>query len=577
MKNIWLIAMISIALGITSCSKDDDKESTVYTVTFDTDGGSPVPAAQKIESGSTATAPATNPTKTGYAFMYWYLDGTNAAYNFQAPVNNNITLFAKWQEETTAQYWQVTWNLNGGAWPSGDNHATQVLKGGTLAEPAEPVKADSAFDGWYKEDGLTDKISFPYDVSSITGNFTLYAKWRTGGGQAGDVSLNKNRLEMYTTDRERLTATSTATVTWSTSDKNVAMVSDDGIVKATGAGTAVITASAGSKSAKCDVSVQPSVFLAGYSRYEELYLFKNGKRWIPNNNAYRYFTAKSVCIYEGDVYLSGFVYSSGYNKAGLLKLTSPLSGEQPNIHDERRYDMATTGRQSFGSDVFVANGDIYVCGEEQFIQENTTNVYYYRPTIWKNSVKQHLTTNTSGERYAANAIYVSGSDVYVAGQMDEKAALWKNGVYQELVCEGSAKVGYSAQSNATSVFVSGNDVYVAGVANFPPSGTLNGIPDRKPVIWKNGVAQVLSDDYGYLNSVYVSGSDVFAVGFNGQYWKNGVLQVIDKEPALESVFVYDGDVYIAGYESTSFTRLWKNSDPQELEGQPGHIYSVTVK
>ena len=71
----------------------------------------------------------------------------------------------------------MTWQLNGGAWPAGDNHATQVVKGGALAEPAEPVKAGSEFEGWYKEAALTSKVSFPYDVSAVTANITLYAKW----------------------------------------------------------------------------------------------------------------------------------------------------------------------------------------------------------------------------------------------------------------------------------------------------------------------------------------------------------------------------------------------------------------
>ncbi|MDR2039965.1 MAG: InlB B-repeat-containing protein [Bacteroidales bacterium] len=179
MKNIWLITLISIALGITSCSKDDNKETTVYTVTFDTDGGDPVPAIQKIKSGSTVTAPATNPTKTGYAFMYWYLKGASSAYNFQSPVNNDITLFARWQDETTVEYWQVSWNLNEGSWPSDDNHATQVVKGGTLAEPAAPTKSSYTFDGWYKESVLTNKVTFPYNVNNLTENFTLYARWIT--------------------------------------------------------------------------------------------------------------------------------------------------------------------------------------------------------------------------------------------------------------------------------------------------------------------------------------------------------------------------------------------------------------
>jgi uncharacterized repeat protein (TIGR02543 family) len=53
------------------------------------------------------------------------------------------------------------------------------VKGGTLAEPAAPTKPGSTFDGWYKEAALTNKVAFPYDVTNVTGNFTLYAKWES--------------------------------------------------------------------------------------------------------------------------------------------------------------------------------------------------------------------------------------------------------------------------------------------------------------------------------------------------------------------------------------------------------------
>ena len=169
---------ISVLFLLTSCAVHNDPV-IIYTVTFDADGGTPVPSAQKVEEGSTVSAPSTNPTKAGYVFVYWHLDGSTTAYNFQTSVSRDITLYAKWQEEAKAEYWQVTWELNGGSWPPGDNHATQVLKGGTLAEPAEPVKSGSTFEGWYKETALTNKITFPYDVSNITANFTLYTKWTT--------------------------------------------------------------------------------------------------------------------------------------------------------------------------------------------------------------------------------------------------------------------------------------------------------------------------------------------------------------------------------------------------------------
>ena len=66
-----------------------------YTVTFDTDGGTPVPPNQEVEYGLTATEPTTAPTKTGYTFDGWYLG--NEKYNFSDAVEQDITLKAKWE------------------------------------------------------------------------------------------------------------------------------------------------------------------------------------------------------------------------------------------------------------------------------------------------------------------------------------------------------------------------------------------------------------------------------------------------------------------------------------------------
>ena len=65
-----------------------------YTVTFNSYGGTPVPPAQEVEYGLTATEPATAPTKTGYTFDGWYLG--DEKYDFSAAVEQNITLTAKW-------------------------------------------------------------------------------------------------------------------------------------------------------------------------------------------------------------------------------------------------------------------------------------------------------------------------------------------------------------------------------------------------------------------------------------------------------------------------------------------------
>lgn len=66
-------------------------------VTFDSDGGTAI-ASQILESGDSATKP-TNPTKTGYKFVEWQLDGK--AYDFTLTVTKSITLVAIWEKENT--------------------------------------------------------------------------------------------------------------------------------------------------------------------------------------------------------------------------------------------------------------------------------------------------------------------------------------------------------------------------------------------------------------------------------------------------------------------------------------------
>ncbi|MDR0749359.1 MAG: leucine-rich repeat protein [Tannerellaceae bacterium] len=176
-----LVSFLLLTVAFASCDKEGGEPEMSYTVTFDADGGAPAPQSQTVKAGEMAVAPAANPAQKGYVFMSWQLSGASTAYNFSTPVNSDITLQARWEEEASVAYWQVTWELNGGTWPADDNHATQAVKGGTLAEPAAPVKAGSTFEGWYKKAALTNKIIFPYDVSPVTGNFTLYAKWTSGG------------------------------------------------------------------------------------------------------------------------------------------------------------------------------------------------------------------------------------------------------------------------------------------------------------------------------------------------------------------------------------------------------------
>ncbi|MDR1624089.1 MAG: InlB B-repeat-containing protein [Tannerellaceae bacterium] len=310
------VALLLLTATFASCEKDDGEPDTSYTVTFNPDGGAPTPQPQTVKAGEKAVAPADNPAKKGYVFMFWQLSGSVTAYNFSTPVNSDITLQARWEEETNVAYWQVTWELNGGTWPADDNHATQAAKGGTLAEPAAPTKTGSTFGGWYKEAALNTPINFPYDISGITADLTLYAKWtgneeppvssgtiRLASGQYNYFALYPNG-SLYasgrnkygqlgsgnTTDIETLTQVATGVSAVSARGNSSLMLKKDG-----------------------------SVLGAG--------LNGSGQLGLGNTNAYAVFTVLPVdnvkAIAAGDNHTlilknNGSVWSAGWNSAGQL-------------------------------------------------------------------------------------------------------------------------------------------------------------------------------------------------------------------------------------------------------------------
>lgn len=70
-------------------------EPAYYTVTFDSDGGTPVPE-QIVKPNGFATSPVPQPTKTGSDFDGW-ADSTGNNFTFQTtPITADITLTAKW-------------------------------------------------------------------------------------------------------------------------------------------------------------------------------------------------------------------------------------------------------------------------------------------------------------------------------------------------------------------------------------------------------------------------------------------------------------------------------------------------
>jgi hypothetical protein len=224
--------------------------------------------------------------------------------------------------------------------------------------------------------------------------------------------------------------------------------------------------------------------------------------------------------------------------------------------------------------VFVSGTDVYVAGYQHSSWGDIAKV-------WKNGVATDLGgglyPNGSAYDAHANSVFVSGTDVYVAGYAFNAARIWKNGTATTLA--GGTTQNYA---EAFSVFVSGTDVYVAGAAEVPFPNSL------AATMWKNGLTFNLNSNgitTANANSVFVSGTDVYVAGSQqiqgsggATVWKNGVATILSNGFSdANSVFVSGTDVYVAGSLGGSAAVLWKNGVATNLSNVNGrHAKSVFV-
>ena len=144
---------------------------TPRSVTFNSNGGSAVATAY-VNSGSTVSQPSA-PTRTGYDFVKWQLNG--ADYNFSSPVNANITLDAVW----SAKSYTVTFDQQSGSGGSGSVSATYDA---AMPSATMPTRSGYTFGGYYGSEGGAGTQYYAADGSSahtwdVADAKTLYAQW----------------------------------------------------------------------------------------------------------------------------------------------------------------------------------------------------------------------------------------------------------------------------------------------------------------------------------------------------------------------------------------------------------------
>ncbi len=182
--------------------------------------------------------------------------------------------------------------------------------------------------------------------------------------------------------------------------------------------------------------------------------------------------------------------------------------------------------------------------------------------IWKNGTPIHLSDGKYNA--SAEAVYVSGTDVYAIFNENNTAKLWKNGIITELKTN---QISNSTSTFAKGLFVLDTNVYIAGYVTNSSNITV-------ATVWKNGKGTSLSNgmNSAYAKSVFVVGNDVYVVGYgltsngyiNVKLWKNGTETVLSTGilgSPVQSLYVTGSDVYVVWNEYDTnkyFSRLWKN-------------------
>jgi len=213
-----------------------------------------------------------------------------------------------------------------------------------------------------------------------------------------------------------------------------------------------------------------NVYIAGNDSTKVVY-WKDGTETFPDNVMDSGGIGSSVCVSGNDVYIAG---TRGYNA---------VYWKNGNIVHLTTYNVPTQHVRVNG--ICVLNGDTYVVGYVNYAGSPFPYLNYWAKGIATDLNTGYDLSSPNNNYGQVSAVFVSGSDIYIAGmvetsnQMINNAVYWKNGV--ETVLPSSA-----ANAFASSIFISGNDVYVSGYE-------YNAGQPKYAVYWKNGVEIKLSD------------------------------------------------------------------------------------
>ena len=193
--------------------------------------------------------------REGYTFGGWFAESSfvNQVTELTAESSEPIRLYAKW----IPVIYKIQYKLDGGT--NHEDNPSEYTKESLTIYLQDPSRNGSIFEGWYLDSQYSSKVT--QIANGSIGDKTLYAKWHvpvtgiTVSPQTAVVNLDETCTltgEIYPSNANL------KTIVWTSSNTQIAEVSQDGVVTGIAPGTAVITASAseGSFEAACEVTVR---------------------------------------------------------------------------------------------------------------------------------------------------------------------------------------------------------------------------------------------------------------------------------------------------------------------------------
>ena len=159
MKKRDVIILIMILLFIIAITFSIFYYKNKVYVSFETGTDENI-LTQYVKKGKTITEPIA-PSKDGYIFIEWQLNGER--YDFNTPVNTNFSLTAKWIKK---EYITITYDVDS----TYSIEPIKILKGTSIKNLQDAYKDGYVFDGWY----IGDK---KYNGEVLNSNTCLTARY----------------------------------------------------------------------------------------------------------------------------------------------------------------------------------------------------------------------------------------------------------------------------------------------------------------------------------------------------------------------------------------------------------------